>query len=44
MRENNKNYFHLLLSFVDLSYVNEVQQRLHITSQKRQDLYKPTDV
>ena len=40
MREHNKDYFHCTLSFVDPSYVNEVQKRVPITFQKRQDLYK----
>ena len=32
-----------MLSFVDPSYVNEVQKSVPITSQKRQDLYKLTE-
>ena len=31
---------HFMLSFVDLSYVNEVWQQIPITSDKTQDLYK----
>ena len=42
-REHNKDYFHCMLSFVDPSYVNEVQKSVPITSQKRQDLYKLTE-
>ena len=33
-------YVHSLLSFVDLSYVNEVQHQIPITSDKRLNLYK----
>ena len=37
-------YVHFVLSFVDLSYVNEVWQQIPITSDKRPDLYKVTVV
>ena len=44
MREHNRLYVHFMLSFVDLSYVNEVRQQIPITSDKRQDLYRVTVV
>ena len=47
MRKNNRgqwenitDYVHIMLSFVDLSHVNEFDRKFTITFNKRLDLYK----